>query len=239
MHAPLSLLVSLDMCRLLAPPRAGAGTLLSLSSLLRGRPAEIRRPPYLPSCSSLLSLSLSLPSPTFPFSISSPLPFDRPLGLSEPGARGMPSAAGAITYDVDCQNLGEAPGVPLTRRSPIEYSTYDLATLSRRLRRAAPRRAAPASRRERGNARTRAASSRAPGDLTRSSTFVLTSGRLPGRLSVRGARAAFLLLFDTRHWSMTYLSRRATCTCLFSLPLYLPLSLSLSLSLSLMLMDGR
>jgi len=53
----------------------------------------------------------------------------------------MPSAAGAITYDVDCQNLGEAPGVPLTRRSPIEYSTYDLATLSRRL--AAPRRAAP------------------------------------------------------------------------------------------------
>jgi len=59
MHAPLSLLVSLDICRLLAPPRAGAGTLLSLSSLLRGRPAEIRRPPYLPSCSSLLSLSLS------------------------------------------------------------------------------------------------------------------------------------------------------------------------------------
>jgi len=52
----------------------------------------------------------------------------------------MPSAAGAITSDVDCQNLGEAPGVPLTRRSPIEYSTYDLATLSRRL--AAPRRAA-------------------------------------------------------------------------------------------------
>lgn len=56
--------------------------------------------------------------------------------------------------------------------------------------------AASHSRRERGNVRTRAAS-RTPDDLTRS-TFVLTSERLSGRLSVRDARARDSTFFHYR-----------------------------------------
>ena len=201
MHIHLSS-ESSDICRLLASPRSLP--ILS-SSLLH----SLRRPPYLPSYSSLslflylfhsfllsfslflsFLLSFSVPSLLIARSYHPQWSFARRCGSSA-GARGMPDAAGSIAYDVDCQNLGESPGeIPLTRRLPIEYSTYDLATLLQWLAapsRAELRRAASVGRRERGN--VRAASSGAPGDLTRSSTFVLRSGQLPGRSSVRDARA--------------------------------------------------
>jgi len=56
------------------------------------------------SLSHTLSLSLSLSVPSF-----LRLPSARRCGSSA-GARGMLGAAGTIACDVDCQNLGEAPG---------------------------------------------------------------------------------------------------------------------------------
>lgn len=109
-------LSSSDICRLLAPPRSLP--ILS-SSLLH----SIRRPLYLSHHHVALSPSLSLSlfrSFTFylPFFLSS-FSFSVPsLSVCRPRDGASPrqkravchAPASAIAYDVDCQNLGEAPG---------------------------------------------------------------------------------------------------------------------------------
>ena len=134
----------------------------------------------------------------------------------------MPDAAGSIAYDVDCQILGESPGeIPLTRRLPIEYSTYDLATGSCS---DWPRRAelsCVAPRRSVGVNAEMYALHRAEPRVTLRGVVRLSLGRdnfqdarpLETRARARALsngprRAAFLLSSDTRHWSMIHLSRR-------------------------------
>lgn len=141
------------------------------------------------------SLFLFLSFTLFLLISSLPAPVDRPRDDASSQERAVCGAAGAITYLR--RGLSKPPGRHPRRctvNQAVRLSNIRPTTWRRSLvassRPTAPRRTASAGRPVGVNAEMHVHArciELAPGDLTRS-TFVLTSGRLPGRLSVRGAR---------------------------------------------------